>query len=103
MLMEHEQGRAFTRGIQDAACRLEGGNDSARRDLVAKARGYIALLRDHIAKEDQVLFPMADELLSVAAQAEVLEAFGRVELEDGTGAVEELLAVAERLVREAAH
>lgn len=103
MLMEHEQGRAFTRGIRDAARRLEGGNDSARRDLVAKARGYIALLRDHIAKEDQVLFPMADELLSVAAQAEVLEAFGRVELEDGTGAVEELLAVAERLVREAAH
>jgi len=101
MLMEHEQGRVFTRGIRDAARTLEAGDDSARRELVSQARGYIALLRDHIAKEDEVLFPMAEELLSVAAQAEVLEAFGQAEREDGRGAVEELLAVADRLEREA--
>lgn len=102
MLMEHEQGRALIRSIRDAARRLERGDDSARRELVSRARGYIALLRDHIAKEDEVLFPMADELLSVAAQAEVLEGFGRAEREDGPGAVEELLALAELLAREAA-
>lgn len=45
MLDEHEQGRAFTRGMRAAAERLEAGDATARADVVQNALGYVALLR----------------------------------------------------------
>ena len=103
MLVEHEQGRAFTRAMRDAARRLEAGDAGAARQVVANAKGYVALLRDHIAKEDEVLFPMADQLLSADRHDAVLQGFARVERED-TGAVahERFLALAVQLEREVA-
>lgn len=103
MLMEHEQGRAFTRGLRDAARRLDAGDAGAARQVVANARGYVALLRDHIMKEDEVLFPLADELLTPDRQDEVLQGFARIEREDAMeGARERFLSLAAALEREAA-
>jgi len=42
----------------------------------------VALLRAHIDKEDNVLFPMADQLLTAADQKELTEAFEKVEAEE---------------------
>ena len=103
MLMEHEQGRAFTRGMRDAARRLGAGDAGAARQVVANARGYVALLRDHIMKEDEVLFPLADELLTPDRHEEVLKGFARIEHEDAMeGAHERFLSLAAALEREAA-
>jgi len=103
MLMEHERGRAFTRNIRDAARRLAAGDAGAARQVVANAKGYVALLRDHIAKEDEVLFPMADGLLSEERHEQVLQDFARIEREDAkAGAHERFLALAETLEREVA-
>lgn len=102
MLMEHEQGRAFTRTMREAARRLGEGDATAARRVVASARGYVALLRDHIMKEDEVLFPMADELLAEDRQAQVLEGFARIDGEDAKeGAQERFLSLAAALEREA--
>jgi hemerythrin-like domain-containing protein len=102
MLDEHEQGRAFTRAMRDAARRLEGGDAEARRQVVSSARGYVALLRDHIAKEDEMLFPMADEILSAERQDIVVRGFAQIERQDaGDGAVERFHALAARLEAEA--
>jgi hemerythrin-like domain-containing protein len=102
MLAEHEQGRAYTRGMRQAADRLQGGDDSARADVIRNARGYTALLRQHIAKEDGVLFPMADQVIPLAAQGHVAEDFERIEHEEtGEGVHEKYLALAEALEREA--
>ena len=102
MLMEHEQGRAFTRNIRAAAGRLAEGDAAAARQVVANAKGYVALLRDHIAKEDEVLFPMADQMLSADRHDAVLRDFARIEREDATaGAHERFLALAAMLEREA--
>ena len=74
----------------------------ARAQVVSNVRGYVALLRDHIAKEDEMLFPMADELFSPARQERVLEGFERVEREEtGEGAHEKFHALAAKLEREA--
>ena len=101
MLMEHEQGRTLTRGMRDAAQRLERGDDQARPAVVANARRYVALLRDHIAKEDEMLFPMAVELLPREQHDQLLEGFARVEHADaGEGAHARFLALAERLEQE---
>ncbi len=102
MLMEHEQGRAFTRTMRAAAGRLAEGDAVAARQVVASAKGYVALLRDHIGKEDEVLFPMADEILTEARHDEVLRDFARIEREDAmAGAPERFRALAEMLEREA--
>jgi len=103
MLAEHEEGRAFTRGMRAAAERLAAGDVAAAREVVANARGYAALLRQHIQKEDGILFPMAAQVIPAAQHAEVVEAFEHVEHEEtGEGVHEKYLALAEALEREAA-
>jgi hemerythrin-like domain-containing protein len=102
MLAEHEQGRAYTRGMRQATERLQAGDQSARADVVRNARGYAGLLRQHICKEDGVLFPMADQVIPLAAQEQVAVDFERVEHEEtGEGVHEKYLALAEALQREA--
>ncbi len=103
MLAEHEQGRAYTRGLRAAALRLQAGEASASSEVVANARGYAALLRQHILKEDNVLFPMADQVIPRAAQAQVVAGFEHVEhAETGAGVHEKYLALADALEREVA-
>ena len=101
MLSEHEQGRKFTQGMRAAALRLQTGDASARQSLVQNALGYAALLRQHIQKEDQVLFPMAGRIIPVDKQAKVVEEFEKVEHEEtGAGVHEKYLALAEALEKE---
>lgn len=84
MLSEHEAGRAYIRGIADGAAKL--GTDPAAADRIAdNARGYIDLLRAHIGKENNVLFPMADRTLSPEDQGHLAKEFERFEIEE-TGA-----------------
>ncbi len=101
MLYEHEQGRAFIRGLREAAARLETGDRSAIPAVVDNARGYADLLSAHILKEDQVLFPMADRVIPLQDQESVFEGFERVEHEEtGEGVHEKYLALAESLEKE---
>lgn len=103
MLDEHEQGRGYVRQLREAAKRLDAGDGDAASRVIAAARGYAVLLRDHIAKEDEMLFPLAVELIPESAQADVAAAFGKVEeAERDAPSHEELLGLAERLTREAA-
>ena len=98
MLAEHEQGRTFTRNLYSAAQRLEAGDAAAIQDVVSNARGYAQLLRLHIMKEDQILFPLADRVLSPSEQDRVLNGFEHVEHEEtGEGVHEKYLALAEKL------
>ena len=45
------------------------------------ANGYIQLLEQHIYKEDNILYPMADESLSLEKQNQLLEDFEKLEQE----------------------
>ncbi len=102
MLYEHEQGRAYTRGMRQAAEKLAGGDGSARDDIVRNARGYTALLRQHIAKEDGILFPMANQVIPAQQHDQVFRDFEHVEHEEtGEGVHEKYLALAEALEKEA--
>ena len=79
MLAEHDQGRAFARGLRTAAERWAGGDAAARADVVDHAQAYVDLLRQHIAKEENVLFVMAEQFLPLDAQELVLADFERAE------------------------
>lgn len=101
MLAEHEQGRAFTHEMRDAAQKWEAGDLSARAAMVQNALGYIALLRQHIYKEDNILFPMADRLIPLVRQEKVTADFERIDLEEiAAGIHEKYLALAEVLEKE---
>jgi hemerythrin-like domain-containing protein len=81
MLSEHEQGRAYVGAIAQAVERYADGDTSAAQTLVENSRGYVGLLRQHILKEDTVLFNMADNLLSPDDQSYLVEQFEQVETE----------------------
>lgn len=101
MLAEHEQGRQLTSGMRQAAEKVQAGEASAKAEICQNALGYAALLRQHIMKEDNVLFPMAERVIPLAKQAEVAEAFERVEHEEtGEGVHEKYLGLAEALEQE---
>jgi hemerythrin-like domain-containing protein len=103
MLYEHEEGRAFTAGMRKAALALQNGEDSASASIVRNALGYAGLLRQHIQKEDTILFPMADRFIPAAQQDQVMDGFEHVEHEEtGEGVHEKYLALAEKLEKELA-
>ena len=55
LIYEHKEGRERVRAMAEAVERLSRGDTEAVRIFVRKARSYIALLRAHIAKEDDCL------------------------------------------------
>ena len=92
MRSEHELGRLYLRGMQVAV------KSRKPADFAQAAQHYIALLRDHIRKEDHCLFRMADSMLTEADREKVLAAFEHVEsdaLQHGTH--EKYLCLADRL------
>jgi hemerythrin-like domain-containing protein len=101
MLAEHEQGRDFTGAMKDAAQKWEAGDLSARPILIQDALGYVTLLRQHIHKENNILFPMADRLIPPDRQEKVAADFERIEKEEiGESLNEKYLALAEVLEKE---
>ncbi|MDF1554800.1 MAG: hemerythrin domain-containing protein [Deferrisomatales bacterium] len=63
MLLAHDQGRAFVKGMEIGALRGRSGAEDAAAQVVANSRGYAALLREHIHTEDHILYPLAERVL----------------------------------------
>jgi len=82
MLHEHEQGRAAIRAISEAFPAASGGDRRAAGELANALLGYVELLRNHIYKEDNVLFPMADRVLAADEQTSLEGLFEKVEAEE---------------------
>lgn len=81
MLIEHDQGRAFVKGMGEAATRYKKGGSTGLAEFTKNARDYIALLTQHINKENNILFPMGDRVVSREKQEELVEAFETLERE----------------------
>ena len=98
MLLEHEEGRAYVRAMFDALGKIEAGDPSAQVALFENAQQYLRLLREHIQKEDEILFRMADEVISADEQKNLLAAFAEHEAEEMGAAVhEKYLTIAQEL------
>ncbi len=98
MLAEHEAGRAFVRDMAVSMDQFRQGNTEALMRLVHNARSYIDLLANHIQKEDNVLFPMADGRLTEEEAARLADQFERIEREEiGEGRHEEFHNMLEKL------
>lgn len=93
MLSEHQQGRDFIRQMQESTF-----NHKINKSTFANAASsYVTLLKSHIEKENNVLFPMGDARLSSLGQKELLVAFEEHEEKViGEGKHEELHALLEK-------
>ena len=79
MLMEHDQGRAFVRGMELAASKALHGEAEQVAALVSNARGYLELLREHISKEDEILYPLAERLIPEAKRGAIVQGYQNAE------------------------
>ena len=98
MLADHERGRASVRVVDEALPAATAGDATAVTAVADGLSAYAQLLRDHIAKENGVLYPMANRLLSDADQTALAAAFDKVETEEtGAGVHEKYHALAHEL------
>ncbi|HSB05619.1 MAG TPA: hemerythrin domain-containing protein [Thermodesulfobacteriota bacterium] len=90
MLSEHVQGRKYIQGMADALVGLHRGAPESATLFGQNAIGYASLLRQHISKEEDVLFTMADKILSSQEDETLLQGFEKLEVERiGVGKHEE--------------
>lgn len=100
MLDEHVQGRALIREIEANLAGAERGESMPAARLRSAAEHYIALLRQHIQKEDQVLFMMAERVLDSHEKAQLGHAFDETEHSAANaGKHERYLRIADDLCR----
>lgn len=71
MLEEHRMARAFTKEMANALTAHGNGAGDAVVCFNVAAHRYVDLLRNHIFKEDNVLFNMGDQVLSPEDQTDL--------------------------------
>lgn len=75
MLHEHELGRSHVRALGELARQTTAWSDDDLATLGSNVREFSGLLRQHIRKEDQILYPMADARLPAPVKQEMFRQF----------------------------
>lgn len=81
LLEEHESGRALVRRLDAEVQAARAGQGEILAAAPEILERYCALLRRHIAAENDRLFPLADERLAADAQSVLAQGYDRVERE----------------------
>jgi hemerythrin-like domain-containing protein len=98
MLSEHEQGRKLVAKLKEAVTHYKSGDHANASSVQLIINDYVALLTQHITKENTILFPMADAKLDSSKDAELSEAFEQLERERiGVGKHDEFHAFLDQL------
>ncbi len=83
MLQEHCTGRALIAHMKRAASAYVGGDPHAGTQFAEHARNYVELLTEHIQKEDNVLFNVAEKLFDDRSMKSLQDQFDAAEAELG--------------------
>ena len=75
MLEEHEVGRSLIKRMSNAFETLNEGDSVRDTDLPSAAADYLLLMRQHITKEDDVLFMIGDQVMTEVDQHDLAERF----------------------------
>ena len=81
MLQEHTIGRGLVKALDEAFTEYKKGEKAALEEINRSAKEYIFLLKNHIDKENNVLFVMAENRLSDTQQEKLYEGFEKIEEE----------------------
>ncbi|MBU5613019.1 hemerythrin domain-containing protein [Geomonas azotofigens] len=96
MLMEHDLGRAYVKAMEEAATKALNGEAGQEEAIVANARGYLDLLREHIAKEDDILYPLAERILPEGVRHGITAGYQKAEERSEAGFEEHYRKVVEK-------
>jgi hemerythrin-like domain-containing protein len=103
MLSEHGRGRELIHEMELASSRFQESPEVSGRRWAQAAMEYSDLLREHIAKENDILFEMADSLLTSEEQERLAQQFEQFEIENmGAGTHERLHSRMNQLLKEIA-
>ena len=98
MHMEHDQGRAHVRAMEEAAQRAIDGETGQATIIAEQAKGYAELLRGHIEKENDILYPLAQRVMSAADDATVLAGIDSAEAAVGPDTHAKYYAIADEIL-----
>ncbi len=98
MLSEHSQGRNFVKGMAENIALYKENDMSALEQVFINMTGYVNLLRNHISKENNILFRMADRVLSEEDHTTILNRYSSVTpVTENGGGIREYISEIERL------
>jgi hemerythrin-like domain-containing protein len=101
MLLEHDEGRRYVKALGEGIAQYTEDDISAGSKIAENARNYMALLSQHIDKEDNILYPMADARITDAEQLMLEKEFEKIESEIvGPGKHEEFHRLLHKLKEE---
>ena len=84
MLHEHQEGRGLIERMEETARAHESGAKAAAAGFSAAAIRYVELLRQHIHKENDILYVMAEACLTAEEEQELSAGYADIE-EDRLG------------------
>jgi hemerythrin-like domain-containing protein len=88
MLMEHDQGRGYVGKMAEAVEEMKKGNDAGKK-YAENALNFAELLSQHIHKEDNILYPMSEQMMDEGDEEKLLSEFEKSERERVGGGVHE--------------
>lgn len=83
MLSEHARAKELVQALDAAARAYCAGDRAALGALASAFHSYASLCKDHFWKENDILYPMAAQVLDGSAQAGIPGAIAEVEAEHG--------------------
>lgn len=96
---EHDKARQLMEHLNSATTSYINDPEEGRLTLIQVLQSLVTLYPAHIWKEDYLLFPLADKILSQQDHDSLLEQFGMAERDLGTDAHASLEALVEDVAR----
>ncbi len=100
LIHEHQSGRKLVGELAEAAEACGKGAPEANERLRASLQALVNLYPNHIWKEDYLLFPMTNKILSDEEQRELLKKFELVEESAGKGEQQRFVTIAGMLAEQ---
>ena len=97
LIHEHTSGRKLVGELADSAAAYARKDPGAGESLAAAMQGLVNLYPGHIWKEDYLLFPMTDKILTPEEQNILAEKFAAVEESIGANQHQRFVQMVEKL------
>ena len=76
---EHVISERYLKDISSCVVNCKIGNDFSGELLADSLRNYVIAIKNHIQREEEIIFPIANEVFSVEKQNEILQRFDVIE------------------------